>query len=490
LTSGLTVAVGFASLLVTPITETRSVGIGGLFVVAAAVLLTTTLLPAVLSLMGNVIDRPRWLARRLAWYHAPSGWERWARWLAHHPWRAMLVGGLVMALITWPLTQIKIGLPRTNWFPANTESADGVATLERIGSRGTLQPIRVVLQAPEGGRIVGTRFVRGLRRLSDSISADPRVAQVRSVVDLEPGMSPLRYSLMYSNPERARNRAPEFYSAYLSQDDRTTLMDVILADSTSYTSSMDAVRRIRQVAAAGVRGLDSVEVAVAGFAASSVDLQDSLLKQFPLVIALVVVTTALMLFVAFKSILVPLKAVVMNGLSVTGAFGVTVLVFQNGFGARLFGVNGPTEAIYVVIPVLVFAIVFGLSMDYEVFLLSRIKEAFDRSGQNDQATMEGLASTASVITSAATIMIVVFGVFTMSRVLPAKLLGFGLAVAVFLDATIIRMVLVPAFMHVAGRWNWWPGVRTPREPRRTVTGTRSPEPGEPPAGRPPPDAAQ
>jgi RND superfamily putative drug exporter len=458
-TSGLTVAVGFASLLITPTTETRSVGIGGLFVVTAAVLLAVTFLPALLSYLGRAIDAPRWLARRLAWYHAPTAWERWARWLGRHPWRALILGAITIALITWPLAQIKIGLPRSNWFPANTESTDGVKALETMGARGTLQPVRLVLQAPEGQRIVGSRYIRALKRLSDSIHADPRVAQVRSVVDIQPGMSVLGYTMMYGNLDAARARVPEFYSAYLSEDARTTLMDVLLADTTSFTSSMDVARSIRTLVHTGAGGLDSVEVAVGGFAASSVDLQDELLGQFPLVIALVLISTAIMLFIAFGSILVPIKAVIMNCLSVAGAFGVMVLVFQHGVGGPLFGLDGPTEAVYVAVPVLVFAVVFGLSMDYEVFLLSRIKEAFDRSGRNDQATMQGLTATASVITSAAAIMIVVFGVFSFSRVLAAQQLGFGLAVAVFLDATLIRMVLVPAIMHIAGRWNWWPGVR-------------------------------
>jgi len=463
-TSGLTVAVGFASLLITPISETRSVGIGGLLVVTSAVLLSVTLLPAVLSYLGRAIDVPHWLARRLAWYHAPTGWERWARWLARHPWRAIVMGMLAIALFTWPIVNIQIGLPRSRWFPENTESAEGVKALEKIGARGALQPVRVVLQAPTGERVVGARYLRGLKRLSDSIQVDPRVTQVRSVVDLEPGMSTLRYVMLYSNEETARARAPDFFSAYLSSDSRTTLMDVLLADSTSFTSSMNVVRRIRDIASSGIQGLDSVEVLVGGFAAASVDLQDDLLKRFPLVVALVLVITAVMLFIAFQSILVPLKAVVMNCLSVGGAFGVTVLVFQQGVGAGLFGLDGPTEAVYVVVPVLVFAVVFGLSMDYEVFLLARIKEAFDRSGRNDQATMEGLTATASVITSAAAIMIVVFGVFSFSRVLAAQMMGFGLAVAVFLDATLIRMVLVPAIMHIAGRWNWWPGVRAASVP--------------------------
>ncbi len=489
-TSGLTVLLGFAALLITPTSETRSVGLGGLFVVSGAVLLSVTLLPAILSIMGRAIDRPRWLAKRLAWYHAPTGWERWARWLGHHPWRALVLGGACVALITWPLGQIKIGLPREGWFPSNTESNDGVEALDNIGSRGALQPVRVVVEAPEGERIVSSAYLRGLKRLSDSLNADPRVSQVRSVVDLQSGMSLLRYTMLYSNLESARARAPEFYASYLSQDGRTTVLDAFLVDSISLTSSMDVVRRIRQLRGDRFPGLDSVSVLVGGFQASSVDLQDDLLHQFPLVVILVVVTTFVMLFVAFQSVLVPLKAILMNLLSVAGAFGVVVFVFQEGYGAGLFGLGGPTEAIYVVVPVLVFAVVFGLSMDYEVFLLSRIKEAFDRTGRNDQATMEGLTATASVITSAAAIMLVVFGTFAFSNVLPAQLLGFGLAVAVLLDATLIRMVLVPAFMHIAGRWNWWPGVRKLRK-RTSGPGSSVETPPEsvaPPIVTPDPDA--
>ena len=487
-TSGLTVIVGFASLLITPLTETRSVGIGGLIVVATAVLLSVTLLPAILSMLGRAIDWPMWLARRLAWYHAPTGWERWARWLGHHPWRAILIGAIAVGAISWPLTQIKIGLPRSGWFPSNTESHDGITDLERVGAQGVLQPIRIVLQARDGERIVGAKYLRGLRKLSDSLRADPRVADVRSVVDIVPGMSTLRYTMLYSNMESARERFPEFYSAYLSDDDQTTLFDVLLSDSTSITSSMDVVRRIRLLRESGLSGLDSVTIHVGGFQASSVDLQDRLLAQFPTIIALVLISTAIMLAIAFRSVLVPLKAIVMNCLSVAATFGVVVLVFQHGVGAKLFGLDGPAEAVFVVVPVLVFAVVFGLSMDYEVFLLSRIKEAFDRTGRNDQATMEGLTATASVITSAAAIMVIVFGAFAFSRVLAAQMLGFGLAVAVFLDATLIRMVLVPAIMHIAGDWNWWPGVGR-RLPGRPAPATRAsgPATSDPRAESPTPD---
>jgi RND superfamily putative drug exporter len=481
-TSGLTVVVGFAALLIIPVPETRSIAMGGLLVVAVAVLLSVTLLPAGLAVLGRAIDGPQWLARLLAWYHHPLFWEPWARWLGYHPIRALAIGGVVAAAITWPLAKIQIGLPSTGWFPSGTDAEKGARALEAIGSRGVIEPIRIVLQAPPGSRIVGSRFVRGLTRLSDSIQSDPRVARVRSVVDLEPGTSSLRYAFLYSDPARARAKYGDFLSAYLSEDNRTTLMDVVLTDTTSLTDAMGVVRWIRQVANGGVRGLDSVQVSVGGFVASGVDLQDDLLGRFPALIGLILVTTAIMLALAYRSVLVPLKAVAMNCLSVAGAFGLIVLVFQRGVGGQLFGLRGPTEAIYVVVPVLVFAVVFGLSMDYGVFLLSRIKEAFDRTGRNRQATLEGLSATASTITSAAAIMIIVFGTFSFARMLVVQLIGFGLAVAVFLDATLIRMVLAPPIMQIAGRWNWWPGTKPEGGSRAAPERPHKEEPGDDGAG--------
>src|SRR6185503_7862203 len=460
-TSGLTVFVGFAALTLTPLTETRSVGIGGLIVVAVAVFLSTTFLPALLAILGRNIDRPRWLARLLAWIHAPTGWERWARTLAHHPWRAILGGGLAAAFLTFPLTQIKIGLPARNWFPPDAESGQGLEALRDMGASGVIQPLRVVVQLPSGASALSGRWLSGLKALSDSIEKDPRVREVRGVATVRPGLSTLQLALYYSDADSVRLHYPAFFNAYLSSDRRTTLIDVIAADSVSLTGMMDLTRHVRRTIAAGQR-LHGAEMVVGGFAASSLDLQEHLLQRFPGIVAMILGVTAIMLLIAFRSILVPLKAVVLNCVSVGAAFGITVLVFQHGYGSEIFGVAGPTEAIFVVVPVLVFATVFGLSMDYEVFLLTRIKEVFDKTGRNDHATMEGLSATASTITFAAPIMIIVFGNFAFARVLAVQFIGFGLAVAVFLDATLIRMVVVPAIMHIAGRWNWWPGVRAPR----------------------------
>jgi RND superfamily putative drug exporter len=461
-TSGLTVVVGFAALVSTPLTETRSVGIGGLIVVSVAVLLATTLLPAVLAVLGRNIDRPKWLAKLLVRIHTPSGWERWARWLGHRPWRAIAGGGIALAILTLPLTQIRIGLPARNWFPPQSESGRGLAALRDMGASGVIHPIRIVVQLPEGESVLAGRRLPGLKALSDSMKKDPRVREVRGVATLRPGMSTLQLAMFYSEPEAVRDRYPEFFNAYLSTDRRTTLIDVIAADTVSLTGMMDLARHARRITKGGLRGLQGADVVVGGFAATSVDLQHDLLKRFPAIVGMILGVTAIMLFIAFRSLLVPLKAVVLNCLSVSAAFGVTVLVFQHGYGGSLFGLEGPTEAIFVVVPVLVFATVFGLSMDYEVFLLTRIKEVFDKTGRNDHATMEGLSATASTITFAAAIMIAVFGVFAFSRVLAVQFIGFGLALAVLLDATLIRMVLVPAIMHIAGRWNWWPGVRAPK----------------------------
>ncbi len=459
ITSGLTVLVGFGALLIPPMVETRSIGLSGLVVVGVAVLLSTTLLPALLAILGRAIDTPRWLARRLAWYHAPTIWERWARSLSRHPYRALALGGLAVALLTAPVFLMRIGLPSRHWWPTATEAGRGAETLAQMGASGVMLPVRVLVEVPEGETITTATRLRGLRALTDSLAADPRVGRVTSLMTAKAGASLLEYSVLYSDSAAARADLGDFLDAYLGSDQRITLIDVIPADTTSLTTTMDLVRDIRRRVAEPIRGLKGTTILVGGYTASSTDFQDQLMRGFPVLVGVVLGVTALMLAIAFRSVLVPIKAIVMNSLSVGATFGLSVLVFQYGLGAGFFGLDGPTSAIYAVVPVMVFAIVFGLSMDYEVFLLSRIKEAFDRTGRNDEATMEGLSATASVITSAALIMIFVFGAFAFARVLMVQFLGFGLAVAVLLDATVIRMVLVPAFMHLAGRWNWWPGVR-------------------------------
>ena len=225
--------------------ETRSIGLSGLVVVAVAVLLSTTLLPALLAILGRAIDTPRWLARRLAWYHAPTIWERWARSLSRHPYRALTLGGLGIALLTAPVFLLKIGLPSRHWWPSATEAGRGAETLSAMGASGIMLPIRVLVEVPEGETITTATRLRGLRNLTDSLAADPRVGRVTSLMTVRKGASLLEYSVLYSDLPAARADLGDFLDAYLGTDQRIALVDVFPADTTSLTTSMDLVRDIR-----------------------------------------------------------------------------------------------------------------------------------------------------------------------------------------------------------------------------------------------------
>ncbi|OYV67120.1 MAG: hypothetical protein B7Z72_10165 [Gemmatimonadetes bacterium 21-71-4] len=252
---------------------------------------------------------------------------------------------------------------------------------------------------------------------------------------------------------------PDVFRTFLSHDGTATTFDVVLRDSVSLDGSMEAVREVRHIHVNTLPMLQHVRMLVGGFSASNLDFQDKVRALFPLLAILILGVTGVMLALVFRSVLVPVKAVVMNSLSVSAAFGLTVLVFQWGVGGSLFGLAGPTQAVFAITPVLVFAIVFGLSMDYEVFLLSRIKEEFDATHDNDEATVSGLTATGATITNAALIMIVVFGAFAFAHVMAVQMISFGLAVAVLLDASLIRVAMVPGLMHLVGHLNWWPGYR-------------------------------
>ncbi|HXY29416.1 MAG TPA: MMPL family transporter [Gemmatimonadaceae bacterium] len=461
-TSGVSVVVGFGALLLTPLTDTQSVGMGGLVVVGVAVILAITLLPALLATLGHGVDAPRWLVAALAWYHDRRRWRSWAQRVTARPVTALVAGLLIIGSLTLPLLRMRIGLPASGWFPASSEAGQGVGALERMGVGTVSQPIHVLVQAPWKSYMTSSTALTALGRLADSIAAEPGVRRVTSVASFKEVRDALPLvSARKGDASDAPAKMKDLLDTYMSRDGRLALIDVVLQDTTSLTSAMHMVTRLRTLVGRVMRGTNA-EVLVGGFAAESVDLQRVMLDTFPTLVGLVLGATALMLAASFRSLLVPFKAVILNSMSVAASFGLIVLVFQEGWGVRVFHLAGPTRAIFVVVPVLVFAIVFGLSMDYEVFLLARIKEAFDRSRDNTAAVAEGLSASASTITSAALIMILVFGAFAFAQAIVMQFIGFGLAAAVLLDATVVRMLLVPAIMQLAGDWNWWPGTRLAR----------------------------
>jgi RND superfamily putative drug exporter len=260
--------------------------------------------------------------------------------------------------------------------------------------------------------------------------------------------------------------------SFVSRDGRATLVEVVPREGVDPGEVAAMVRELRAGAGPGATGVAGARLLVGGLPAFNVDYEAAVRRSFPPVVALVVGGTLLALCVAFRSALVPVKAVALNLLSVAAAFGVVVLVFQDGHGASLLGLASPIDGTFAAVPLIVFCVVFGLSMDYEVFLVARVAEA-RRSGLDEGGALaEGLARTGGVITSAAAIMATVFGAFTLGDFVLIKVLGVALASAVVIDATLIRVAVGPALLALAGRWNWWPGGpgRAPGAPRPSLGG--------------------
>jgi len=285
-------------------------------------------------------------------------------------------------------------------------------------------------------------------RLYRKLKADDRFERIQCLPAIFDRPDGLRFLPLLSPAVRRTLEA---------SDGGATLFESIPSERLSPREQGALARELRKWDAAAITGLPGARMRVGGRPAFDADYEDVVARHFRRVVVLVVLCTFGALFAGFRSLLVAIKAVLLNLLSVGASFGALVLVFQEGHGARWFGLAGPTGSIFPIIPVLVFCIVFGLSMDYEVILVARVAEARrDGLGESD-AIAEGLARTATVITSAAAIMIAVFAAFTLGSFLPIKMLGFALSVAVLIDAVAVRMVIGPALLRLAGRWNWWPG---------------------------------
>ena len=247
ITSGATVMVGLAALLVVPLQETRSVGIGGLIVVGVSVLLSISFLPALLAIIGGVVEWPRGLSRFTRPLNSETGWMRYAASLGRHPIRAILISGTILLVLIAPVAKLRIGLPVSGWFPKNTEASRGLAVLEEMSAGGSLQPVRVVVHDTTGAALLDPERLRGLKSLSDSILRDPRVRTVRGLVDLRPGIPLWQYATLYADTARARSRMPDVFRSYLSRDGSAMIFDVILADTVTLDGSLEAVRHIRAI---------------------------------------------------------------------------------------------------------------------------------------------------------------------------------------------------------------------------------------------------
>jgi trehalose monomycolate/heme transporter len=415
--SGITVAIALASLLLFPQVFLRSMGLGGMAAVLVAMGGALTVLPALLAVLGHRVDslrvpRPRWLRRR-----DPAGrtdgtgaWYRVARSVMRRPVAYVAVIVPLLLLLGAPFLRVEFGGVDHRALPAGTESRVVTETLLREFPGGGTTTVDAVVTAETGvlDRAAVTSYVDDLRALPGVTDAE-----VTGTADGTARVS-VRHAFEGLSPE-ARD---------------------LVAD----------IRALQEPA--------GTDVLVGGRAAELRDLLASLSSILPWMGLLVVGVTLVLLFLAFGSVVLPVKAVVMNVLSLSASFGALVWIFQDGHLSDLLGFTS-TGFIEATQPILMLALAFGLSMDYEVFLLSRVREQWDRTGDNTLAVATGLQRTGRIITSAALLLVVVIGAFSTSGIVFIKMIGVGMILAILVDATVVRALLVPASMRLLGRWNWW-----------------------------------
>jgi RND superfamily putative drug exporter len=446
--SGIAVMLGFGGLILVPVGELRSVGFGGLVVVAFAVGVSTTLLPRLLVLLRPVLDR----FRLGTWATKPTStvWRRWGMWVSEHPVVVLAAAGLPLLWLAWQATQLRVATPREDWLPPSMESARGIADLRAMGRSALLQRTRVVIRLPEEEDALTPRGWSTIRAVRAELLGDERIASVLSFSQFA-RQGPISQLVFFGIPRTLRD-------AYVSADRRTLLLDAVPREGVEPEEMVAFVRHVR--ATVREQAVGRADILVGGLPAFQADYSDRVSGHLPKVVLLVVSGTFLALAIGFRSLLIPLKALVLNLLAVAAGFGVVKLVFQDGWALATLGLDAPISGVFPVIPTLVFCTVFGLSMDYEVFLVTRVAE-FKRAGAAERdAIVRGLEHSAPVISSAAAIMVVVFGAFALGEYLVIKILGVALAASVLLDATLVRVAVGPALLTLAGRWNWWPGVRT------------------------------
>ncbi len=445
--AGLTVVIALFGMFAMNLEFMRSISISAILAVLFTMTAALTLLPALLGFCGRNIDRFGLPHRKVAEGKDTSGfWYRWSRLIQNHPWPAFILSAGILVALALPVFWLRLGFGDAGNFPESDTTRKSFDLIALGFGPGYNGPILVVADTPNG-------------------EADEElVSELSAALENTVGVASV------TQPNTAGDNLLLFnvYPDSAPQDRETT----------------ELVHRIRNEVIPSVIDGESPEIFLTGDGPFVVDFADYIRQYFPIFVGSVLVLSFLLLTVVFKSIVVSAKAVVMNMLTLLATFGTLVLVFQWGVGDNLIGLGreGPIEAWA---PMMLFAIIFGLSMDYEVFLLTRVREEYDRTGDNKQAVADGLAATGRVITAAAAIMVCVFGAFVLGEGRDLKLLGFGLAFAIFIDATLVRLMLVPSTMELLGKWNWYlpswlhwlPDLRVEAEPTPRPRTSDLPEPG-------------
>ncbi|MBM4408331.1 MAG: hypothetical protein FJ038_07005 [Chloroflexi bacterium] len=451
--SGLTVLLGLIGLVLFEFMILRSVGVAGAVVVTLAVLAALTLLPAILSLIGDRIDALA--VRRVGAPNDGDGaWARLARRVMNHPLRVLVPTLGLLLILGAPFLHVRFNAPDTTILPPSVPSRASFDLLTREFGEGDFAPLSLAVRTP--GPVTDPANIAALHDWSRRLVADERIMRIVSLVDADPRLTAEQYQLLYA----AGNGPPDRYlQLRLEATTRgnLTAFTVYTPYGPNHPDARALVEDLRAAARTGTGPLAPPAVAtvlVGGGAAEVTDVVSRIGADFPRSALFIIISTYLVLFLLLRSVILPAKALLMNGLSLVASFGALVWIFQDGNLSALLGFQ-PLGFVETSQPVILFCVLFGLSMDYEVFLLTRMREAWDRTGDNREAVATGLERSGRIVTSAALIVVVVAVSFVFADIVLIKALGLGIAIAVALDATIVRALLVPATMRLLRDWNWW-----------------------------------
>jgi putative drug exporter of the RND superfamily len=454
--SGITLALTMTVLSLFPVMVIRSVAVAIAIVAATAILTGLLLLPVVLVLLHRHLDRWNLRAKLGFLQGSGTGWRTTIARVMRKPMASIGVALAVLGLIALPAAWLKIRGVTVDVLPQSTQSRQAVDLVRKDFGQGELSPIFIVVQAPTDGGIWTPKVLDGILALHERMKHDPRVDHVQSLATIVPNpskqfMEGLSPATILTSPDRTRIAKQV---ATLHGDQRTTVIIVYSKTGPTTHATQSLMLGLRDHAKQWAPGLAGMNVLVGGEPAEHYDFIRVVYSEFPILLVLSLLITFVVLMLFFHSLILPLVAIAMNAISLIASFGALVIVFQWGFGDSLFSFHS-LGALEAYTPVMLFSVLFGLSTDYQVFLLTRVREQVRLGKSNEEAIAAGLEQTAGIITAAGLIMIVVFGSFAFTGVLVIKEIGFGLAVAVAVDATLVRVVLVPATMKLLGRWNWW-----------------------------------
>ena len=457
--SGLTVLLGLLGLVLFGFMILRSVGIAGAVVVGLAVAAAMTLLPAALAIAGTHLERLR--VRRVQPRPAETGaWSRLAWWVMRRPVAVLIPTLAVLLALGTPFLHVTFNAPDARILPENAPSRAAFDRLTAEFGPGPFAPI--VLAIRTEGPATNPDNLEALFEYSRRLAADPRIDRVDGLVDVDPRLTLAQYELLYEPEGGPPDRYVGAILSATTQGDLTAF--TILTPYGPNEAIARALVRDLRADTGSLGPPPGVSVLVGGGAADVEDVVTGIGAEFPRTALFILVTTYLVLLLLLRSLLLPLKALAMNTLSIVASFGALVWIFQDGNLSMLFGTR-PLGFVETTQPVILFCVLFGLSMDYEVFLLTRMRETWEATHDNPTAVAHGLERSGRIVTSAALIVIVVAGSFAFADIVLIKALGVGIAIAVALDATVVRALLVPATMRLLGTWNWWlPGVVARRLP--------------------------